>query len=797
MMGKMLSHYRLVEKIGEGGMGVVWKADDTVLGRTVAIKVLPADVAPDEKRRQLFLNEARLAASVSHAHIVQVHDLGREADLDFIVMEYVDGRPLSSLLRSGPLSPERVTALGLQIAEGLSRAHHKKLLHRDLKPGNVLVTTDGEVKIVDFGLAVLFEPRDGSTTAITATLQVEGVPDARSNIAGTVPYMSPEQLSGEKLDARSDVFSLGAVLYEMTTGRRPFDGADARSVAQAILACKPIPTHQLTPTIPLELHRIIEKALARRKEDRYQTMDDVVVDLRRLARDLDSGSSPSFQDLRAPKVRRQRARRRILLAGALGLCAMAVIGWRIHVRDLTGAKSRGVRAILISPMEVRGQTDGADYLGRAFAEAVAIGLVAAPALEVVPIPSTGPLQIGTAEFDRLAKGRNPDLFLSGALSRDGKELNLTLTLVDPRSRKILWGLQDSGGSGETARMAAGASQQIIEHLGLALPRRYEYFRYAAGSARMTGSVDLLPAISALRRHDGAESLRLTQRLIEAFPEEYEAHVMRVTALVDAHNSEHSTPSRSALEQGLEEVRHVDSHSPIPDLFNGWLIRDHDGDLPRAWALTNGLLAREDVTAAFRAHALREHAITLMCMDSLEVASKRLAEARQLDPANGWNYTYSGLVATRMGRLEEAVERRRQAVALEPGNWVYHGELAGSLAALERWDEAIRESKISCDLSPTQANYAYMAQKLLKAGRLDDSKDAARHAAELPATANGMLQLGRYWAGEGSSAEALRCLRQAVKDGMDVDIMRDDPQLESLRGSPAFDALLGVPRRPGQ
>src|SRR5512145_2482403 len=162
--GQMLSHYRLVEKIGEGGMGVVWKADDTVLSRTVAIKVLPSDLALDEERRRMFLDEARLAASVSHAHIVQVYELGREGDLDFIVMEYLEGQPLSKLLHGRPLAPEKVADWGLQVAEGLARAHRKGLIHRDLKPANILVTPEGEVKIVDFGLATLFSQWETTET---------------------------------------------------------------------------------------------------------------------------------------------------------------------------------------------------------------------------------------------------------------------------------------------------------------------------------------------------------------------------------------------------------------------------------------------------------------------------------------------------------------------------------------------------------------------------------------------------------------------------------------------------------
>ncbi len=295
--GQTLSHYRLVEKIGEGGMGVVWRAEDTVLNRTVAIKVLPADVALDEERRQMFLDEARLAASVSHARIVQVHELGREGDLDFIVMEYVDGQPLSRILQHRPLPPDKVADWGLQVAQGLARAHRQGLIHRDLKPANILVTSEDDLKIVDFGLATLFSKSDTATGSLAPTRSEAAAGQAATAISGTLPYMSPEQVRGEELDTRSDIFSFGSVLYEMTTGQRPFAGARPADVAQEILKSQPTPVHKLVPKIPLDLHRMIEKALSQRAADRYQHVDDLAVDLKRLARELESGSSPSYQDL--------------------------------------------------------------------------------------------------------------------------------------------------------------------------------------------------------------------------------------------------------------------------------------------------------------------------------------------------------------------------------------------------------------------------------------------------------------------------------------------------------------------
>jgi eukaryotic-like serine/threonine-protein kinase len=290
--GAILSHYRLLEKIAEGGMGVVWKAEDNVLGRTVAMKLLPTDLSRDHDRRLAFLNEARLASQVSNPHCVQVYEFNREGDLDFIVMEYVEGEPLNKILNGHALPPEKVAVIGHQLARALSVAHRKGLLHRDLKPSNILVTSQDEVKVADFGLATLLEPRNPMSASSDTTGGVE-----RGEFVGTLHYMSPEQATGSNLDPRSDIFSLGVVLYEMTTGRRPFLGGTSGEVLTGILRGETTRVQHLVPKVPLDLDRIVHKALATHRADRYQTMDDLAVDLNRLAKDLESGSSPSYEEL--------------------------------------------------------------------------------------------------------------------------------------------------------------------------------------------------------------------------------------------------------------------------------------------------------------------------------------------------------------------------------------------------------------------------------------------------------------------------------------------------------------------
>jgi serine/threonine protein kinase len=276
VVGRTLSHYRILEKLGEGGMGVVYKAHDTHLDRTVAVKVLPSAKVADANRKQRFIREAKSASALNHPNIVTIHEIRTDGDTDFIVMEHVEGRTLDKLLVAAPLRPAQVLKFAVQIAGALTRAHAAGIVHRDLKPSNIMVADDGRVKVLDFGLAKLIERAHTSpddTTVTAGSITEEGT------AVGTAAYMSPEQAEGRKLDGRSDIFSFGAVLYQMATGRRPFSGDSTISILAKILNEDPTPPAQITASTPPELEKIILRCLRKDPERRYQTMADLKVAL--------------------------------------------------------------------------------------------------------------------------------------------------------------------------------------------------------------------------------------------------------------------------------------------------------------------------------------------------------------------------------------------------------------------------------------------------------------------------------------------------------------------------------------
>jgi eukaryotic-like serine/threonine-protein kinase len=397
LIGKKVSHYRVLEVLGGGGMGVVYKAEDLRLGRRVALKFLPEELASNADALQRFEREARAASALNHPNICTIYEIDDHEEQPFIVMELLEGETLRELIAAGgapPLPLDKLLNLAVQITEGLDAAHREGIIHRDIKPANIFVTTRGQAKILDFGLAKLntdlvpgevsLEPRDGIDEARGPQTGV-GLTSSprlflsRTGVAmGTAGYMSPEQVRGEKLDARTDLFSLGSVLYEMATGQRAFAGDTAAELYDAILKHQPVLPRQLSPSIPVQLELIIKRALEKDRDARYQTAAEVLVDLRQLQEPSSSTST---------RVNSESRKRRLVLAlGFVALIAVAAAGVRYYLADRKASRLTDQDAVVVASFDnSTGETIFDDSLGRA----LGFALQQSPMLYFLPVGKTG------------------------------------------------------------------------------------------------------------------------------------------------------------------------------------------------------------------------------------------------------------------------------------------------------------------------------------------------------------------------------------------------------------------------
>jgi serine/threonine protein kinase/tetratricopeptide (TPR) repeat protein len=435
VIGQTISHYKVLEKLGEGGMGVVYKAEDTKLKRTVALKFLSPQALGTEDEKARFMHEAQAAAALNHPNICTVHEIDETEGQPFIAMEHVEGRSLKDLIEAGPLKLEESRALAMQISEGIHEAHRRRVVHRDIKPANIMITDEGRVKIMDFGLA-----KSPGRTQLTR----EGT------TVGTVAYMSPEQTRGEGVDHRTDIWSLGVILYEMISGQPPFKGDHEQAVIYSIVNEEPKPLTGLRTGVPIELERIVRKAMAKKPEDRYQHADELTVDLRSLTLGIGSDGR-SFSASRKTEAKAGK-RWRTYLAGAFMLLVIAGV---VYVTKLRQPQNEGIttekvwtdksaamvefdKSIVVLPFEDISPSGDNEYFSDGLTDEIIADLSKVHSLRV--ISRTSAMALKGTEMDVKSVGKRLDVryVLEGSVRKAGDKLKITAQLIDAAVDAHVW-----------------------------------------------------------------------------------------------------------------------------------------------------------------------------------------------------------------------------------------------------------------------------------------------------------------------------------------------------------------------
>ena len=703
--GELLSHYRLVEKIGEGGMGQVYLALDERLRREVALKVLSPGVLSNETTRKRFRNEALALSRLNHPSIATIHDFDTHEDVDFLVMENVPGETLRERLTRTALSEKDISSLGRQLAEGLTAAHEKGIVHRDLKPTNLRITPDGRLKILDFGLAKTLQETDADSQTETM-IQTGG-------IAGTIPYMAPEQLRGEPADERSDIFSLGIVLYEMATGQRPFRGKTAPQVIGAILNDPPDPPRAVNSKLSPGLDRIIMKCIRKAPEGRYQSVRDILVDLQ----DIDSSGSSSrvgrFVSFPTNRVL-QLAATIALIAVPVSLVILNVGGSRDRIVNLVG-KNR-IESIAVLPLVNLSNDPEQEYFVDGMTEELIAGLSRINALKVISRTSVMRYKGTEKTLPEIAGELGVDAVIEGSVLREGNRVRITAQLIDADTDRHLW--------------VETYERDMRDVLAL----QNDVSRAIAREIRIT----LTPEETA--RHSTSETVD---------PEAYQAYLKGLYFWNQwtRKGLEKSTDYfREAIEKDPTYAR---AHAALADSYTArgvvHFLRPRDA-YPQARAAAMTALGLDDTLAA--AHVSLGLVKYRFDWDWAG-AEREFERALELNPGNALAYLWYADYLTSMGRHEEAVAAARRARELDPLSAFVHHEVGWTLMMGRQYDRAIEEFQATLEMDPNHAAVHHFLDWTYRLKGLDDLAFAEREKA---------ARLG------GTSSEEIAAMRRAYQEG---------------------------------
>ena len=810
--GTIINQYKILSPIGAGGMGEVFLAADTSLERQVALKILPEEFAGDAERMRRFVQEAKSASALNHPNIITIYEIGESGGTNYIATEFIGGETLTKKLASEPIKLITALEISIQIASALEAAHSAGIVHRDIKPDNVMIRPDGLIKILDFGIAKLTETKPDAVDMEAATAIKGGT--SPGMIIGTANYMSPEQAKGEAIDARTDIFSFGAVLYEMLSGHLPFEGQTPMEIIGAVIHKEPLP---LDKNIPLEIERIIGKSLRKDRNERYQTIKDLLIDLKDVKQELefqdklektvspnkeeqktqilkattfDEEQQTATNENRNDSLTIKKSGIRKAIIGIFAVLLVSAIGLGYWFYSISNAKQ--IESIAVMPFINESGSADVEYLSDGMTETLINSLSQIPNLSVKARSSVFRYKGKELDPKKIAAELNVQAILTGRIIQRGEQMTLNLELIDARTENTIWGNKYERKSSdlvslqsEIARDVSGklksrlsdADEQKITKNYTENPEAYQlYLKGKYYWNKRTG--DALKQAAEFYR----QAIEIDPNYALAYSGLAETYVLFSSYGV-APATDSMPQAKAAALRALEiDEQLAEAHTALGFYFSTY---EFDRDKSEK-EYRRAIELKPNYATAH--HWFASHLTVLKRFDEAVAELKR---AEELDPLSRIIGTNFGDTFVYARRYDEAIAQYKRTLVRDPNFYYARQSLGWAYGLKGMYAEAIAETRASLELTNTSTTKGYLALWLAKSGKRNE---ALKILAELKQEASaGYVQpttLANVYIGLGDREEALNQLEKEASDRSEIaSFFSVVPELDELRSEPRFKAML--------